>query len=171
MCKATLRNVSVHKAGGGIFWEHQGVQPTTCTLGSSSLVCYTSPWTPSVFTCKYEGGILVAHVPALWLWLLEHADVTQTVVCAHFVSSLEMKYRNLTNGFRCVHIYIGSVSVTKTVIVYIRGSRNVGPASRGGGVVDRLWGRELIVWGTYLFWMKYGRKVKIYCDKHFAWLK
>jgi hypothetical protein len=35
---------------------------------------------------------------------------------------------------------------------------NWGGAPRGVPLV--LWGRELIAWGTYLFWMKYGCKVK-----------
>jgi hypothetical protein len=47
-----------------------------------------------------------------------------------------------------------------------RGSKTVGRVPRGVPFV--LWGGgELIVWGTYLFWMKYGFKVK----RPFAWLK
>jgi hypothetical protein len=36
-------------------------------------------------------------------------------------------------------------------------------------IVSPLGGCELLIWGTYLFWKKYGRKV--YFGRHFDWLK
>jgi hypothetical protein len=42
--------------------------------------------------------------------------------------------------------------------VYSIGSQAVPPP--GGGAVGAVGGREFTVWGTYLFWIKYGHKVK-----------
>jgi hypothetical protein len=56
--------------------------------------------------------------------------------------------------------------------VSVQGQRfsNCGAPS-GGWAVGPLRALELYVWGTYLFWTKYGRRQNIYFGRHFVWLK